>query len=275
MPLKKVGHYFLLPTHINNQYAGQFLLDTGSALSGAELGVARRLELPRTGQATASGIGGQAAITSCQIDSFAVHHIQLDSSGRFFALNMLEFTSALEMPLGGIIGYTAFGNVPFTIDPRDPSLTIYNPETFQPPRDIRPFPLYHHRFLPMVSAEIGPGRGHDIWLVLDTGADNQLSLPSKCAESWPDILAVPFQGAAHATGIGGESASSLAWLHSLKVFGLDLRDVPVTFEPTIPSLDRHDRPVGRIGNELLKQFKLTFHRNRNQIWAEWLAVSGG
>jgi len=268
IPLKPANNYLLVQGHVNNEYAGQFLFDTGAAISGVELGVAGRLNLPRYGQGTASGIGGQATISFCRIDNFAIHNLELNDNGRFAALNMLGFTRTLEMPLSGIVGYTALGNrVPFCIDQQNNVLTVYNPVRFQPPVNVEPVRLHHHHRLPMVSAEIGDD--HPIWLVLDTGADNQLSLPQACTRLWPDILAVPFQGPARTTGIGGEVVSSQAWLVSLKLFGLDLRDVPVTFEPHIETLARYDRPVGRIGNELLKHFRLTFQPNRQKIWAQW------
>ena len=170
-------------------------------------------------------------------------------------------------PLGGIVGFGQFGCLPFTIDYQSLAVTVYRPDRFRPPPSAAPHHLRVRRGLPMVAARVGNDRL--IWLILDTGADNEITLPTTVLRRWPNIVAVPDSGPGQSVGVGGRQVSAGTWLRSLKLFGLDLRGVPVSFEQPPGPFD-HDRMiVGRIGNKLLQHFRLTINARRRVLWAQW------
>ena len=119
----------------------------------------------------------------------------------------------------------------------------------------------------MIRAQVG--RGHVVWLIVDTGADGQITLPNSAAADWPDIIAVPMSGRGLSSGVGGTVESRHTWLTRLRLLGVELMHVPVSFEDSGFASTRSRVHIGRIGGKLLNQFRLTFDPSTRQIWASW------
>ncbi len=243
------------------------MFDTGSNLNVISTGVAGRLGLPTVGSSQATGVGGTQAFEYRSTQSLEFGGVDM-AGNKLAAISLHPMSSALGTSVSGLIGIRALAGLPFTLDYTDFTLTIYRRDTFTPPLDAPVFPARFDFGLPVVAAEVG--NGHKIWLILDSGADNELTLPLKCLKDWPEIVSVSGSGAGASSGIGGSVASTRTWLGSLEVFGLTLKNTPVTFEQAPASFARQPRPIGRIGGALLKNFRLTIDSRRGQIWAQWL-----
>lgn len=268
--LRQHRGYLFARTRIDGRDAGLFMFDTGSNLNVISTGVAGRLGLPTTGTSQATGIGGTQAFEYRSVERLEFGGLVV-AGDKLAAISLHAMSAGIGTSVSGLIGIRALGGLPFTLDYTDSTLTIYRRDRFTPPRDT---PVYPARFdfgLPVVAAQIGDG--HKIWLILDSGADNELTLPRKCLEDWPDIVDVAGTGAGASTGIGGSVASTRTWLRSLDLFGLNLRSTPVTFEKSPPAFARQPRPIGRVGGALLKNFRLTIDSKRGLIWAQWLPGS--
>ena len=261
------GYLFAL-AKVNGRNAGMFMFDTGSSLNVISTGVAGRLRLPTAGSSVATGVGGTQAFDFRPIKSLEFGGVDV-AGGQMAAISMHGMSNALGTSVSGLIGIRALGGLPFTLDYRDPSLTIYRRDAFEPPTGVPAFPA---RFdlvgLPVINAEVG--NGHQVWLILDSGADNALTLPRRCLNEWPEIVAVSSSGSGASSGVGGTVASTRTWLGRLKIFGLDLKNTPVTFEQATGALARQSKPIGRIGGEMLKNFRLTIDPKGRRIWALWL-----
>lgn len=268
--LREHRGYLFAPARINGREAGLFMFDTGSNLTVISTGVAGRLGLGVVGNSHAVGVGGTQAF-----DYRGFHRLEfggLEVSGdRAAAISLHPMSNGIGISVSGLIGIRELAGLPFTLDYADHTLTVYRRDMFTPPPGVKP---QRARFdfagLPVVEAHIGDG--HPVWLILDSGADNELTLPRKCLELWPEITAAPGSGSGHSAGVGGAVASTYTWIRSINVFGLDLKDMPAQFEQAPESFTRQTRPVGRIGGAFLKNFRLTMDPQRNLIWAEWLPV---
>ncbi len=265
--LHQHGGYLLARVRIDGQDAGMFMFDTGSSLNVISTGVAGRLGLPTAGTSQATGVGGTQPFTFRTVRSLEYGGLGLVGD-KLAAISLHQMSQALGTSISGLIGARALGGLPFTIDYTDSTLTVYRRDMFTPPPGVSVYPARFDFGVPMVAAEIG--NGHKVWLILDSGADNELTLPLRCLEDWPELVAVPGTGPGHSAGIGGTVASTKTWLGSLDIFGLNLRNTPVNFEKPPAVFARQPRPIGRIGGALLKNFRLTIDPRRGLIWAQWL-----
>ena len=226
-PLSTHDTYLQIRARINGQPMGMFLIDTGSAFNVVTPLIADQLRLPVGGAGAASGVGGVEAFTFRRAQSLSIGNLSLASLD-LAQLEMYRFTIPLGQSVSGIIGFNAFGSAPFTIDYDGPTLTVYSPVDFQPVADEVAYPYQIRGGVPVVKATVG--KGHSVWLIVDTGADLEITLPLVCAAAWPDIVAVPLSGRGQSRGIGGTISANHTWLTSLELFGVKLRYVPASFE---------------------------------------------
>lgn len=262
--------YLFAATRINGRDAGLFMVDTGASITVIEPGTANRLGLPTVGRGSALGVGGSQRFDWRGVDSLVLGGaIDLEPK-RAAALSLHKITDGLGVSVRGIVGYRSFGGLPFTLDYAAQTLTLHRPDAYTPTPGSTPVRLVPHRGLPMVRAAVGPpGREHAVWLLIDTGAHNQLTLPTECLELWPEILAAPQQGHGRTSGVGGPVASRQTWVNQLRVMGVTLQDVPTNFEPSTAQMQRAPVPVGRIGNKLLRHFRLSFDPRTGIVHAIW------
>ncbi len=260
--------YLFAPTRINGKRAGMFMFDTGSSLAVVSTGVAGRLDLPTNGSGQATGVGGQQAYKYRAFESLEFGGLEVKGQ-RAAAISFHGMSRGIGMSVSGLIGIKQFDDLPFTLDYSDDTLTVYRRDSFTPPPGVKPFAgQFNIGGLPAIGAELGQGR--KVWLILDSGADNELTLPRSCLTLWPDLVTTPGTGSGHSAGVGGTVASTYTWLDTLEVFGLTLKDMPVQFEQAPEVFNRQPRPIGRVGGAFLKNFRLTMDPQRRLIWAQWL-----
>lgn len=265
IPLVKDKGYLFAKTSINGRHAGPMLLDTGSTLNIIDRGVVARLRLPQNGQGRTVGIAGTETFTFHAVDSLAIEKLDLGVQ-RAGSLSMRRLMRGIQRNPAGLIGSVSLLPHPFTIDYRNQELVVYNRSTFVPPKGSEKVALTFYGRLPAVKATLA--NGQDVVLILDTGADNTVSLPMSLS-ALPGVLAAGASGAGIARGVGGDIQTLQGWLKTLEVFGFRLAGVPVTFEPKTREPRRTDLPVGRIGGQLLKDFRLTFDARYGALYVEF------
>jgi len=265
IPLTTRGGYLFADGAVNNARAGLMLIDTGSTLTIVDTGIANRLQLPTTDRGTTTGIGGQTSFDFRAVDSIAISGVGI-SVDRIASLSMRRFMRGVGLSPGGLIGFNALDEHPFTIDYQELEITVYRRDQFTPPPDAQRVELVNFRGLPAVVATLAGGQ--EVLLIIDTGADNTLSMPEQVAR-WPRVLATGQTGAGHARGVGGTVETQTGWLKHIDVFGLQLAGVPVTFEPTPPGLSSRRYTIGRIGGKLLSSFRLTYDMPSRSLWVEF------
>ncbi|MBX2850768.1 MAG: retropepsin-like domain-containing protein [Phycisphaeraceae bacterium] len=266
IPLVNDRGYLFTNASVNGRRAGAMLFDTGSTLNIIDRGVVARLGLPKTGQGRTVGIAGTETFTQHAVESLAIGELDLGVSDAA-SLSMQKFMRGRSP--AGLIGSVSLLPHPFTIDYQTSELIVYNRKAFVPPKDAEKVALTFYGRLPAITATLA--NGQDVILIIDTGADNTVSLPMSLSKM-PGVLATGSTGAGSASGVGGNIQTIRGWLKELKVFGFRLGGVPVTFEPKTREPRRKDLPVGRIGGQLLKDFRLTFDARYNALWVEFVGA---
>ncbi len=265
IPLREHNGYLRIPARINGYEAGLFLFDTGSSRNAVTPTMANTLNLPYGRVGIATGIAGQEAYRYRHVHTLSIADLALKAS-ELASLDLYRFNRSFGGSMGGLIGFGAFGGLPFTIDYQASTLTVYSPAWFEPPAGASGSRLWVYRGVPMVQATVGDG--HEVWLILDTGADQHAVLPQSCLTQWPDIVLVPNTGVGRSQGVGGSIASVKTWLRSIRIFDQTLNHMPVSFEPDRFTHLSENRVIGRVGSQLLKQFQLTLDATNQRVWAQ-------
>ncbi|MEM1108022.1 MAG: retropepsin-like aspartic protease [Planctomycetota bacterium] len=283
IPLARSGGYLFVPAYINGEPTGPMMIDTGASLSVIAQGVAGRLNLPQDGRGRTLGVGGFEDFDYYQADHFSIGKPTSTLDGKhpgqrgvlelkrekMAGLRLLGFGDALGIGLAGIVAFTDFGDIPFALDSPNRQLSLYEPRAFRPPPDATRHRLRNFRKLPMVRAEIDDGSQRiEVWLIIDYGADNALTLPRAVLDRYPGVVSVNAAGAGRTRGVGGSVTSTQTWIENFRVFGLNLQHIPVNFETPPPTM-RGEKLIGRIGNSLLQHFRLTFHPAHGWVYAQW------
>jgi len=269
VPLVRDKGYLFVQTSVNGSRTGSMLFDTGSTLNIIDRGVVARLNLPQTGRGKTLGIAGSETFTHHAVDSLAIGELDLGVT-RAGSLSMQKLFRGMQRSPAGLIGSVSLLPHPFTIDYANGELVIYNRKTFVPPADSEKVALTFYGRLPAVNAKLA--NGQNIILILDTGADNTVSLPIELSKM-PGVLATGSTGAGNARGVGGNIQTIQGWLKELEIFGYRLAGVPATFEPKTREPRRKDLPVGRIGGQLLKDFRLTFDARYGALYVEFVGAN--
>lgn len=268
IPLIADKGYLFVNTTVNGKRAGAMLFDTGSTLNIIDKGVLARLGLEQTGEGKTVGIAGTESFTFHAVDELAINGLDLGVK-QAGALSMYKLMRGMQRSPAGLIGSVSLLPHPFTIDYKTSELIVYNRNTFVPPKNSEKVELTFYGRLPAVKATLA--NGQDVILILDTGADNTVSLPVSLS-TMPGVLATGATGSGSARGVGGDIQTVQGWLKELKVFGFRLGGVPVTFEPKTREPRRKDLPVGRIGGQLLKDFRLTFDARYSMLYVEFIGA---
>jgi len=269
IPLSRQHGYLFVNGQVNGKRAGLMLFDTGSTLTIVDRGVANRMNLPEDGEGRTVGVAGTASFGFRRVDSMAIAGLDLGIE-RVASLSMYKLTRGFRMNPGGLIGFTALSDYPFTIDYQRSEIVLYRPDAFTPPPNAPRFRLHSFRGLPAVIATLGGGQ--EVLLIIDTGADNALTLPDQCAQM-PGVLGVSTTGRGVSHGVGGNVHTVQGYLKHLDIFGLRLNGLPVTFEPPPTGLTSNQYPVGRIGGDLIESFRLTYDMRHRAIWAQFVPDS--
>ena len=221
------------------------------------------------GRGETTGIAGRASFDFREAESLAIAGIGIDHR-RLAALSMRKLLgsggSSGGRSMGGLVGFTAFAGQPFTLDFPNNTLTLHRRDAFTPPDDAERFDLVNYHGLPAIVATLAGGQ--EVLLIIDTGANNAISLPNQVAD-WPRILGTHVAGAGRSSGVGGSIRTQESWLRHIDLFGLRLSSVPVAFEPQPPGLSSPHYTVGRLGNQILASFQLTFDLRNRSIWIKF------
>ncbi len=276
--LLRRGGYLLAEAEIHGVAVGPMLIDTGASLGVVAQGVAGRLNLHKNGRGRTVGVGGLESFDYVEVDRITLGPGRPPQTrlglpaGRRAALNLRRFDKSLRAGITGIVGFNELSPRPFTLDAAAQTLTVHDPSAFRPPRDAARERLELYRGLPLVRAEIRSGRGPvTVWLLIDSGADRAITLPDTLLRDHPGLAATRFSGRGRTQGVGGGVASTQTWLGQIRLFGLNLESLPVSFEPPPPTLSHGETGlhIGRVGNQLLQHLRITFDARRRWVYVGW------
>jgi hypothetical protein len=258
----------LASTFINGEYVGFFLLDTGSSVTVVDRAVAQRCKLKEGPKVNVTGIGGRVDSPTARLDRLTV-------GGRDFGvrpaviIDMRDFNTTIGWPVAGILGLDSLEDDLFTFDLQAGALTFEDRATFKPPAGVPAQEVNLVGNLPSVAGRIEAE--FPAVLQIDTGSNGSLAVSVRHVEQQTRLLAGKYNLHGEAHGVGGLAGTVSSELRSLTVFGKELHGVAIQVELSNPQTSQpvaNDAPIlGRMGNQVLKQFRVTFDLPNHRLWA--------
>ncbi|MEM6756453.1 MAG: aspartyl protease family protein [Planctomycetota bacterium] len=258
------GHVFV-PVEIEGRSAGWFLLDTGAGIDAVGMGLSGRLGLEPVGRSAARGIGGVERFDLVKLRRWSIGGVAMPPS-RVARLNVHRFSRTMAIPVQGIVGFSALRSLDFTIDYPAATLTLRPDSTTPANLDARAHTLAVHRQggVPRVVAR--PINGQPVGLVLDTGANGGIAMPTRYLVENPAVVSVDSLTPSASRGVGGVSRQHASWLRRVELLGVAHDHVPVRFEGSPTG----GGSIGRVGYDVLRHFRLRFTHGGTRLHATYL-----
>lgn len=266
MPLVQRGGFWLVPVRLNGREVGFFLVDTGANLTVIEETLAREMRLPTRGEAMATGIGGIRRLTLHTFDNLTAGGLDF-GYGVAAAMDLTFLNDGGGIRVVGILGYNTLATRPFTLDYRAGRITLHSREAFLPPVGAKASQLFLIENIPAVPVVFeGYGKA---WLQIDTGANGYVMLPSAAAPKWPTLLPAHGGLLGGSRGLGDPIKVIRTQVPGMRLMGVTLRDTPCDVEWTNRVGEYQGRLVGRVGNGVLRGYRLTFDPQASKVYAVW------
>lgn len=252
VPAEVVADFFIVEASVAGQGPFQFLVDTGSSVSLVSPALARQIG----GEGKSRAALQVHASSQRTVPLPAMTLSRLDVGGAAFrgvpaaVYDFGDLSRQLGRRIDGIIGFSVFRDVVFTIDYPARRLVI-DPSGTLMGRSENAIDCYGDGGLPLATVEIG---GQRIVALIDTGSDSTLTL--NAASDAARLVRDSRRGSVRAT-IAGDEPQVIGRLAADVRLGGHLVERPVVeMADGLPSL----------GNGVLKHFAVTFDP-RHQLMA--------
>jgi hypothetical protein len=246
-----------LPVMIGSKGPFSFLLDSGAGMTIVGRDVAADLDLKKTGELPALGVGGVEVGSFVEIDSLIVGNAVM----RDLVAGELDLSSINEIarePVDGILGYDLFARFAVQLDYYDSIMTLYLPNDSLKYSGEDTLALEVESNHPMINATINDTiRGR---FRVDTGSANYLDIGYNMTKQH-DLVekSHSIRRGMQLRGIGGATVESInGRIDSLKVGKTTLHDVPCGFAVADSGILAIKGVDGNIGGGLLDKFTCIF-----------------
>jgi hypothetical protein len=159
--------------------------------------------------------------------------------------------------VGGILGYDFLSRFPILVDYDDSTLTVFNPDGFEPPAGGVEVPFHLTMLVPTVSATIDSIRGD---FIVDLGNAFGLVLHKRFAdaERLDTVLTDQRDVQQSMGGIGGVTGGTTGKVPRFQVGDVVISDLPVLVPVGETGLAGSAELAGNIGNMVLERFRVLF-----------------
>jgi hypothetical protein len=246
---------------VDGEDAGFFVFDSGAGFSGISERAADRLDLPRLGETTYSGLGGrQTASIRRRAKTVEIGPLRIDN----LVFTQIPDRSPVDNPLGheinGVIGWDLLSRVIVDIEQVNAKMSLYPFEGYERP-DAEWLPVVLHYEVPWVMARF-TGDREGLFMV-DTGSNNAVYVFAGATRRLGLLDGVEINPTT-GVGAGGEYSRTIAPMDWFEVAGEGWRDSPTVFGL---GDDGEDDPytVGLLGGGLLRLYRLIFDYSRKRV----------
>ncbi|MBI2510604.1 MAG: aspartyl protease family protein [Opitutae bacterium] len=245
VPAEVVADFFIVEAQVAGRGPFQFLVDTGSSVSLVSPALAR--QLGDAGHATESSFAIRSSSQrTATLPAIVLPRLELGSATfRRVPAAVFDFgdlSRQLGKRIDGIIGFSVFRDVVFTIDYPARRLVI-DPRGTIVARASGTVDCYGDGGLPLAAVEVG---GHRVVALIDTGSDSAVTLNS--ATDAARLVRDSRRGSVRAT-LAGDEPQVIGRLDAdVRIGPHRVERPPVEMADGLPSL----------GNGVLRHFAVTF-----------------
>jgi hypothetical protein len=270
VPFEVYGGHLFVQGRLNGKPSGRFLLDNGAADVFISEAQARSLQL--TAQSSVKIPGGKQGIATVYVPGVTVQvgalTLKDQRSVVIPAAEMKGLSQYFGRSLDGIIGYEFFEQLVVEVDYPKQVLHLYRPKTYQYRGIGHRLPLQINNRRPYVKATVQPyGYGAiAATLLVDLGSNGALSITAGCGRDQALRAATPKLLQRQVTTIHGAQQIYLGRTQVLNLAQFQIK-TPLTVFETNPRAEC-DRVTGKIGSQLLRQFRVIFNYPQQQLILE-------
>ena len=264
--LRRIGPLLATRGVIDGVDVGWFVVDTGASGILVDSSIAEKLQRKPVGKTRSSAVGGLVDAEIYRCDRFEIAGCVADDAV-LLAVGVRQLANLVGVEIAGLLGGDVLAAMPFALDMREETLTFYPSGDAAPRPATQPHDIRLVKNCPAVRATL---EGRPAWFEIDTGARGDVYANGAFLGLFHDLLDGKRPVSALAFGLGGRQESYDVRLSSVALLGRTFDDVEVTYT-TAPEHVAADRMyvAGRIGTGLLRDARLTFDYDREQLWVEW------
>jgi len=265
VPFRYQAGHVKLPVLVNGSTKVWMILDSGASANIFNKSVATQLGLEHVGKIAAKGISAYEEVDMVRVDSIQIGGLSLrDQVAGSLDLSVLSSVGPDGAPFGGVLGYDFLSRFPVLINYRDSTLTVYNPETFNPEDSGTSVTFHLTMKVPTVRAELNGLAGD---FIVDLGNAFGLVIHDRFAETHHlDSLLDHIEPIPHGIGgVGGSISGRTAFAASFKVGDVLLQSLKVIIPESGGGLAGSEQLAGNIGNLVLENFKILLDYQNSSI----------
>ncbi|UCE23704.1 MAG: retropepsin-like domain-containing protein [Candidatus Zixiibacteriota bacterium] len=264
IPFEYAHGHIRLEVIINGQSRVWMILDSGSSTNILHAPVADALGLASVGSLPAMGVGGFADVTLVRTDSLQIGGLTLygQVAGKV-DLGKLSKEPG-EGEFGGLLGYDFLSRLPILVDYADSTLTIFNPDSFQPDSGGIVIPFHLTMQVPTVAGEVN-GIGGDF--VVDLGnafglvLHRDFVLRNQLEQKLDDIRDI----SSLFGGVGGAVSGRTAYAAVFRIDDILLQSLRVILPDSAAGMVGSEELAGNIGNLVLENFGVLFDYRSSRL----------
>jgi predicted aspartyl protease len=233
-----------------NGKPARFVLDTGAGGNVITPEAARRLGLASSQKATAVGTANRVDAGVATLRRLAVGSVVLEHAPIF----IIPLPEALQAD--GLIGYPFLRRFVVTIDWPNSRLLLTPPDRFKAPEGAAALRVRLKENIPTIEGDVDGSRG---WFEVDTGSNSAMTLYPRFVERHalrdrysPRIRTVTGRG------VGGLNYGDYVRVGAITLGPFSLKGPVVQLSRQQAGSDAKSALAGRIGNEILGRFIVTF-----------------
>ena len=277
IPFEFYSNHIYLEVCVNGSNRSWFILDSGAPDTYIKQEQAKALGLKFQGSLGVTGTGPERLKAAYVKGArYNLSGIEL-TDGQSVALPaefFLPLESSFGRPFNGIIGYELFERFVVEIDYAGQTINLYDPKSYRYTGTGEIIPLILNGNKPYVDALLTPLSGNPLAskLHIDLGSGGTLALNWNFIESNNLVASLRQTIESFSLGVGGETKTLVGRVQSLQLGRLTIQN-PITSFALVQGRGVRSDSAGRIGNRILRRFKVILDYSRKQLILEPVATS--
>ena len=256
VPFRYQAGHIHLPVLVNGNTKLWMILDSGASANIFNKAVADQLGLELVGKLAAKGISAYEEVDLVRVDSIRIGSLSLlDQIAGSLDLSAISSAGPDGVPFGGVLGYDFLSRFPVLVNYQDSTLTIYNPQSFNPDDGGIEVRFHLTMKVPTVRGELNGLPGD---FIVDLGNAFGLVLHNRFVETHnlynrlDHIEPIPQM----IGGVGGMISGRTAFAATFKVGDVLIQSLKVLIPDSGAGLAGSEELAGNIGNLVLENFRI-------------------
>ncbi len=265
LPIEYQDGHIRIPVTINGKKKVWMLLDTGSSSNVFNRSAVADLNLPEVGTMSALGLAGAEEVTLVRTDSIQIGDLTLyNQIGGSLDLSKALLSTAGEEVFGGLLGQDFWSRFTIMVDYARSKITVYNPDSPQPPSGGTVVPFHLTMLIPTVKCTIDGVPGD---FIIDIGNPAGVMLNQHFVQQnqLEDKLSLSLYSRQAFGGVGGSITGRVAYSGIFKIGDVELRSLRVFLPDSAAGMMASREIAGNIGNRVLEKFQVLFDYENSRM----------